>query len=72
MSISAYCGVLAFTLNEIREKFPSFSEVAIKSALRRISENGAVMPVRKGFYAIIPLGYALRGVLPLVDSAFQR
>jgi len=57
-------GIFAFTLREIREKFPSFSEIAIKSALRRISENNSIISVRKGFYAIIPLSYALRGTVP--------
>jgi len=57
-------GVFAFTLHEIRENFPSFSEIAIKSALRRISDNNAIISVRKGFYAIIPVGYALRGTVP--------
>jgi len=57
-------GVFAFTLREIREKFPSFSKIAIKSALRRISGNNAIISVRKGFYAIIPIGYALRGTVP--------
>jgi len=57
-------GIFAFSLREIREKFPSFSEIAIKSALRRISDNNAIISVRKGFYAIIPIGYALRGTVP--------
>jgi len=57
-------GALTFTLCEIREKFPSFSEIAIKSALRRISSNNAIISVRKGFYAIVPISYALRGTVP--------
>jgi predicted transcriptional regulator of viral defense system len=68
-------GILTFSLNDIRERFPSFSEAAIKSALRRISGNGSIMPVRKGFYTIIPLGYALRGGLPpelFIDDLMKR
>ena len=68
-------GILTFTLNEVRERFQSFSEVAIKSALRRISRGGAVIPVRKGYYTIIPVGYALRGVLPpelYIDDLMKR
>lgn len=68
-------GILTFSLGEVRERFPSFSEVAIKSALRRISDSNAVMPVRKGFYAIIPVGYALRGGLPpelYIDDMMKR
>jgi predicted transcriptional regulator of viral defense system len=57
-------GVLTFSLREIRESFPSFSEVAIKSALRRVSDDNEVISVRKGFYVIIPAGYALRGTVP--------
>jgi hypothetical protein len=50
-------------LREVREKVPSFSEIAIKSALRRISGNN-IISVRKGFYAIVPISYALRGTIP--------
>jgi len=57
-------GILTFPLSKVREQFPAFSEVAIKSALRRISSSGAVMPIRKGFYSIIPVAYALRGGSP--------
>jgi hypothetical protein len=75
MSVSAYKikdyvydlqkrGILTFTLREIRENFLSFSDTAIKSALRRISGNNAIMSVRNGFYSIIPVGYALRGAVP--------
>jgi len=68
-------GILTFPLSEVRERFPSFSEIAIKSALRRISDNGAIMPVRKGFYTIIPVGYALRGGTPpelYIDDLMKR
>jgi hypothetical protein len=75
MSVSAYKikdyvydlqkrGISTFTLSEIRENFQSFSDTAIKSALRRISGNNAIMSVRNGFYSIIPVGYALRGTVP--------
>lgn len=68
-------GTLTFTLDEVRGRFPSFSEVAIKSALRRISAGGAVMPVRRGYYTIVPAAYALRGVLPpelYIDDLMKR
>jgi len=41
-------GILTFALREIREKFPSFSEIAIKSVLRRISGNNTY-PLEKDF-----------------------
>jgi len=67
-------GILTFTLDEVREHFPSFSAIAIKSALKRISGSGEVMSVWRGFYTIIPVGYALRGVLPpelYIDSLMK-
>jgi len=68
-------GILTFSLGEARKRFPSFSDIAIKSALRRISNSRTIMPIRKGFYTIIPLGYALRGGLPpelYIDDMMKR
>jgi predicted transcriptional regulator of viral defense system len=57
-------GTLTFSLNEIGEKFPQLSTVSIKSALRRLSEKQLVISVWKGFYAIIPVEYAVQGIVP--------
>ena len=37
---------------------------AIKSALRRLVEKGRIVPMRKGFYVIVPLEYQKSGILP--------
>ena len=57
-------GGYTFSLNEIREKLPAFSDTAIKSALKRLSDANEIVSVLNGFYAIIPISYALRGTVP--------
>ena len=37
---------------------------AIKSALRRLVEKGRIVPIRKGFYVIVPMEYQKSGILP--------
>jgi predicted transcriptional regulator of viral defense system len=57
-------GRLTFSFQEVREKFPNLSEQGVKNALNRLVSKTKIVPVFKGFYAIIPIGYALRGMLP--------
>lgn len=57
-------GRLTFPFEEVRKKFPKLSDQGVKNALNRLVTKTEIVPVFKGFYAIIPIGYALRGMLP--------
>lgn len=54
----------AFPLSEIKESFPSRSEVAIKRALSRLSSKGKIVSVHKGYYVIVSYEYATKGIVP--------
>ncbi len=57
-------GKIAFPLNQARMAFPALSEDAIKLALNRLSKKGRVVSIHKGYYLIIDLKYASKGMLP--------
>ncbi len=57
-------GRISFSLNQFEQELPNYSEVAIKSALRRLSKKGKIVSFHKGFYLIISAQYANRGILP--------
>lgn len=54
----------SFSLLQLEEELPSYSEIAIKSALKRLSKKGKIISIHKGFYLIISAPYANRGILP--------
>lgn len=57
-------GGISFSLHQLMKELPNNSEVAIKSALKRLSGKGKVVSIHKGFYLIITPQYAVRGILP--------
>jgi predicted transcriptional regulator of viral defense system len=58
-------GRITFSFQEVKDCFPEIMERGVKSALNRLVKKSEIVPVLKGFYAVIPIGYALRGmVLP--------
>ena len=57
-------GRITFSYQEVVEKFPSITEQGVKNALNRLVKKSEIVPVLKGFYAIIPIGYALRRMIP--------
>jgi len=57
-------GRITFPYQEVVEKFPAITEQGVKNALNRLVRKSEIVPVLKGFYAIIPIGYALRGMVP--------
>ncbi len=58
-------GEYTFTLKEI-SKIHQVGKDAIRLALNRLSRKGKIVPVRKGFYIIVPPEYAGMGILPPV------
>lgn len=57
-------GRITFFFQEVIERFPAISEQGVKNALNRLVKKIEIVSVLKGFYAIIPIGYALRGMVP--------
>lgn len=67
-------GRYGFALSELKEKEVELSDSAIKSALKRLTDKGKLLPVFKGYYLIIPPQYASKGILPptLYLDAFMQ
>jgi len=57
-------GRITFSFQEVIKRFPLISEQGVKNALNRLVKKSEIIPVLKGFYAVIPIGYALRGMIP--------
>ncbi len=60
-------GIYAFSLDEVKEGFPSFTPTYIATALSRLVTQKIIISPTKGFYVIVPTEYALTGV---VDPTF--
>jgi len=59
-------GKVSFSRDEVEKQFPNSTKNAISFSLNRLTENGRIASVWKGFYVIIPVEYALRGSVPPV------
>lgn len=57
-------GKIAFALSQTHEAFPELSQDAIKLALNRLSKKERIISIYKGYYLIIDLKYASKGILP--------
>jgi predicted transcriptional regulator of viral defense system len=57
-------GRYGFPLSVLRKNFEEQTEVAIKSALKRLADKGKILSVYKGYYLILPPQYASKGMLP--------
>ena len=57
-------GKLTFSRQELVTDFSHLSEQTIKNNLKLLIKKGEVFPVFKGFYAVIPIDYALMGIVP--------
>ena len=55
---------ITFPYLEVVAQFPAISEQGVKNALNRLVKKSEIVPVLKGFYSVIPIGYALRGMIP--------
>lgn len=67
-------GKNAFSLDFLKQELPSYSAIAIKRALSRLSVKGKIVSVFKGYYLIVPPQYAARGILPpflFIDGLMQ-
>lgn len=57
-------GFPTFSVDDVRQTFPDYSEQVIKNELFRLSTQGILCPVYKGFYVIIPPQYAAKRMVP--------
>lgn len=57
-------GTITFSIEEVYKLFPSISKRGIASALLRLVTKGKILSVWKGFYVVIPIEYAHKGVVP--------
>lgn len=59
-------GIITFSIEEVYKLFPAISKRGIASALLRLVTKGKISSVWKGFYIIIPIEYAHKGIVPPV------
>jgi len=57
-------GKHSFSVRHVHKLFPSYSDIALKRSLSRLSEKKKVVSIFKGYYLIIPPQYLSKGVLP--------
>lgn len=67
-------GALGFSIDALQQEIPSYSDIAVKRALSRLSAKGKIISLYKGYYLIIPPQYASKGILPptLYLDAFMK
>ena len=56
-------GKYTFSFNNVKNVFPGSLE-ALKLSLNRLKKKDKIVPVRKGFYVIVPAEYANMGIMP--------
>lgn len=59
-------GIITFTIEDVYQLFPSIGKRGVANALLRLVNKGKIQSVWKGFYVIIPVEYAHKGVVPPV------
>jgi predicted transcriptional regulator of viral defense system len=64
-------GIMTFSLEDIKNQFPEMRSENIKNSLLRQSRKGKIQSVWRGFYAIVPYEYGLRGIVPPVEYIYQ-
>jgi len=57
-------GKLTFSRLELVADFSNLSEQTVKNNLNLLIKKGEIFPVFKGFYSVIPVDYALIGIVP--------
>lgn len=67
-------GAYGFSKETVHQELTSFSDIAIKRALSRLSSKGKILSLYKGYYLIIPPQYTTKGILPpqLYLDAFMK
>lgn len=67
-------GRYGFALSALRKDYSDHTDTALKFALKRLVDKGKIVSVHKGYYLILHVQYAGRGILPppLFLDAFMK
>ncbi|MGM9746434.1 MAG: type IV toxin-antitoxin system AbiEi family antitoxin [Paludibacteraceae bacterium] len=57
-------GYPTFSVADVKRIFPQYSAQVIKNELCRLSSQGVLCPVHRGFYVIVPPQYASKRIVP--------
>ena len=57
-------GKYAFSLTMLQNQLPGLSDIAVKSALSRLTKKGLIISIHKGYYLVITPQYRSKGILP--------
>lgn len=57
-------GRYAFSLSLLATELPSYTEIAARSALSRLTAKGRIISIYRSYYLIIPPQYSSKGILP--------
>lgn len=57
-------GFMTFSLTDVIEKFPDTKRSTLVKTMYRLAEKNEIQSVWRGFYAIMPPEYALKGEIP--------
>lgn len=59
-----YRGFYTFTYRDVEKEFPSWDSSYLSTALNRIIRQKKIISPARGFYVLIPIEYALSGLVP--------
>lgn len=59
-------GYYTFTIEDIKNNFPQFSDAYIRTSLYRLNIKKKIISPWKGFYVIMPIEFALKAIIPPV------
>lgn len=59
-----YRGFYTFTYHDVEKEFPSWDNSYMSTALNRIIRQNKIISPTRGFYVLIPVEYALSGLVP--------
>jgi Predicted transcriptional regulator len=57
-------GRYAFSLDLLARELPAYTEIAVRSALNRLTAKGRIISIYKRYFLIIPPQYLSKGILP--------
>ena len=57
-------GSYGFSKDTLQQEIPSYSDIAVKRALNRLSRKGKIISLYKGYYLLVPPQYVSKGIIP--------
>lgn len=59
-------GRISFSIDELKKQCPEIPQGTLARTLTRLVTAGLIQSVHKGFYTVVPVEYALKGIVPPV------